>query len=128
MSSSKLAFVPSIGTITLAVAIIGVSYGASAQQAGFPWWLVVLLGLAAYSGAAEMLFVSVIAAGGAPFLAAAAGILVSLRNGVYAASVGPLLRSGWQRLLGAHLVNDETAAFARPGADRVSGAGRLTPV
>ncbi|MES6118662.1 AzlC family ABC transporter permease, partial [Cutibacterium acnes] len=50
--------------------------------------------------------------GASPWLAAAAGILVNLRNGVYGMAVSPLLPRGWRRALGAHLVNDETVAFA----------------
>jgi predicted branched-subunit amino acid permease len=98
--------------ICVTVALIGVSYGVTATAAGFPAWQVVALAVTVLGASSELLFVGLVAVGAAPLVAAAAGLLVNVRNSAYGMAVGPLLRSGPQRLFGAHLVNDETAALA----------------
>ncbi|QTX05895.1 AzlC family ABC transporter permease [Agromyces archimandritae] len=99
--------------IGLAVALVAVSYGALAAGAGFPLWLVVIVAASVLAGASELLFVSVVAAGGAPLVAALAGILVNVRNGIYAYSAGAFLRGGPSLALAAHVVNDESVALAQ---------------
>lgn len=98
--------------VSAAVAVIGVSYGASAHAIGFPVWAIALVAASVLSATAELLFVSLLAAGAAPLVAAASGILAGLRNGVYGISVASVMGSRRERIIGAHLVNDETAAFA----------------
>ncbi|TNU74131.1 branched-chain amino acid ABC transporter permease [Miniimonas arenae] len=98
--------------MSLAVALVGVTYGVTGVSAGFAAWQLLLLALTVLAGSAELLFVGLVGAGASPWLAAAAGILVNLRNSVYGMAVSPLLPRGWRRALGAHLVNDETVAFA----------------
>lgn len=99
--------------IGLAVLLVAVSYGALAASAGFPTWLVVLVAASVLAGASELLFVAVVASGGAALVAALAGILVNVRNGVYGYSAGSFLRGGPALALAAHLVNDESVALAQ---------------
>lgn len=98
--------------ISCSVLVIGVSYGAAAQSAGLAWWQLTLLAVAVLAGSAEFVFVGIIAAGGAPLLAALAGLLVNARHIAYSLSVARLLGRGRGRFLGAHLINDESVAVA----------------
>lgn len=104
-----------IALVSLSVAVIGVSYGLGATGAGLPLWQVLLLAVAVFGASAEILFVGVIAAGGAPLAAAAAALLVNARALPYGLAVGRFLPRGPLRLLGAHLANDETVALALTG-------------
>lgn len=103
--------------VMLPLVAMGLSYGAVSGSAGFPWWQTLVLAVGALSGAAELTFVGVIAAGGAPALAVLAGLLVNSRNFAFGLAVGPYVPGGWRRLAAAHLVNDETTAFSRSFGD-----------
>lgn len=98
------------------ILFVALSYGAISQAAGFPLWQTLLLAALALGGAAELTFVGVIAAGGAPVLAVLGGLLVNARNFAFGLSIGQYAPSGWRSLLAAHLANDETTAFGRAGA------------
>lgn len=102
--------------VAASVAVIGVSYGLGATAAGFPLWQVLMLAVAVFGASAEILFVGIVAAGGAPLAAAAAALLVNARALPYGLAVGRFLPRGPLRLLGAHLANDETVAMALTGA------------
>jgi predicted branched-subunit amino acid permease len=102
----------SIGLVCVADAFVGLAFGAVTTGAGLPVWLPVVLSLAVFGGAAQFLFVGVVGAGGSPFAAAAGGLLVNSRLLPLGLAVGDLLGPGWlRRLVGAHLVTDETVAF-----------------
>jgi predicted branched-subunit amino acid permease len=102
----------SIGLVCLADAFVGLAFGAITTGAGLPVWLPVVLSLAVIGGAAQFLFVGVVGAGGSPFAAAAGGLLINSRLLPLGLAVGDLLGPGWlRRLIGAHLVTDETVAF-----------------
>ncbi|MFC5677101.1 AzlC family ABC transporter permease [Aeromicrobium endophyticum] len=99
--------------IGAAVAVVGVAYGTAAAAAGVPGWLIVLTAVTALGASAELLFIAVIAAGGLPLVAAGAALIVNVRNILYGLSVGAFLPRGpLARPLHAHLVNDESVAFA----------------
>ncbi|WP_231727584.1 MULTISPECIES: AzlC family ABC transporter permease [unclassified Rathayibacter] len=104
--------------MSISVAVVGVSYGLSAAGVGFPLWQILLLAVAVFGASAEILFVGVIAAGGAPLAAAFAALLVNARALPYGMTVGTFLPRGVLRLLGAHLANDETVALAMSGETR----------
>jgi 4-azaleucine resistance transporter AzlC len=98
--------------VCAAVGMIGLSYGATAVAAGFPLWLPVILGALVLAAGSEFLFVGIIGAGGSPIAAVLAGLLVNSRHIPYGLSVPDVLGSGWRRLLGVHLMNDETVVMA----------------
>jgi len=98
--------------VCVADALVGVAFGAITVGSGLPLWLPVLLSVLAFAGAAQFLFVGVVAAGGSPLGAAAAGILVNVRLVPLGLAVGDVLGGSWlRRVVGAHLLVDETAAF-----------------
>ncbi|MBH0777086.1 AzlC family ABC transporter permease [Nocardia bovistercoris] len=101
-----------IAAVLAAVTMIGISYGATAIGYGFPLWLPVALGVVVLAGGAEFLFLGILAAGGNPFAAVAAGLIVNARHLPYGLSLPAVTGSGPRRLLGTHVMNDESVAVA----------------
>lgn len=101
-----------IAAVCLAVGVIGVSYGTTAVASGFPVWLPVLLSTVVLAGGAEFLFLGIVAAGGSPIAAVLAGLLVNARHLPYGLSVPDVVGTGWRRLIGVHVMNDEAVAMA----------------
>lgn len=108
-----------IALICASVAMVGISYGASAAAAGFPLWLPAVTGALVLAGSSEFLFVGIIAAGGNPFAAVAAGLLVNARHVPYGLAVPEVIEPGWRRVLGTHLMNDESVVLALSQPDLV---------
>lgn len=113
------AAIRSIAVICLSVLVIGMSYGATAHDVGLVWWQALAIATVVLAGSSEFVFLGVLAAGGAPVLGAVAGLLVNSRNFGYGLAVGHHLPRGWRLLLGAHLINDESAAVASSEKDPV---------
>src|SRR6516162_3904249 len=107
-----------IALACLAVWFIGLSYGAIAVTSGFPLWVPAAQSVLVLAGASEFLFVGIVAAGGSPIAAALAGLLVNSRHLPYGLALpdiaGPPGVTGqrWGRLLGTHVMNDESVVFA----------------
>lgn len=105
----------------VAVWLFGLSYGAIAVTDGLPAWLPAAASLLVIAGSSELLFVGVVAAGGSPIAAALAGLLVNARHLPYGLALPDgLLGGGWRRLLGTHLMNDESVVFALAAPDAAS--------
>ena len=66
-----------VGAATL---LVGASFGAITIGAGLPWYLPSLLSVVVFAGAAQFMFVGIIAAGGSPLAATVAGLVVNLRH------------------------------------------------
>ncbi|WP_437114529.1 AzlC family ABC transporter permease [Streptomyces glaucescens] len=112
--------------------VVGVSFGAISVAGGLPVWAPVVMSLVVYAGSAQFSAVGLLLAGSAPLAAAATGLLLNTRLAAYGLAVADVIGRGRAaRLLGAHLVTDETVAFAlaQPGPERrrtafwVSGLG-----
>ncbi len=101
-----------IALTCLAVWFIGLSYGAIAVASGFPLWVPAVQSLLVLAGASEFLFIGIVAAGGNPIAAALAGILVNARHVPYSLALPDITGRGWRRLLGTHVMNDESVVFA----------------
>jgi len=101
-----------VGLTCLAVFFIGLSYGAVAVASGFPLWVPAAQSLLVLAGASEFLFIGIVAAGGNPIAAALAGMLVNARHLPYGLALPPgVTGRGWRRLLGTHVMNDESVVF-----------------
>ncbi|MFJ4688040.1 AzlC family ABC transporter permease [Streptomyces sp. NPDC088789] len=118
--------------VWLASGVVGVSFGAISVAGGLPVWVPVVMSLVVYAGSAQFSAVGVLLAGGGPVAAAATGLLLNTRTVAFGLAVADVLGRGRvARLLGAHLVTDETVAFALaqqdPGRRRaafwISGLG-----
>jgi len=103
-----------IALACLAVWVIGLSYGAIAVASGFPVWFPAAQGTLVLAGASEFLFIGLVAAGGNPIAAALAGLLVNARHLPYGLALPDVTGRGrgWRRMLGAHVMNDESVVFA----------------
>lgn len=102
-----------IALVCLAVAIVGVSFGALTVGSGLPLWLPMLLSVVVFAGAAQFMFVGILAAGGNPIAALIAGLLVNTRHIPFGFAIGAVIDGGWtRRLFGSHLMVDESVAFA----------------
>jgi 4-azaleucine resistance transporter AzlC len=100
--------------LAAAVGVVGASFGALAGAAGVPFPIMVGLSVLVFAGAAQFLVVAVVAAGGNPFAAVAAGLLMNARHVPYGLAIGGNIGDGWPaRLLGAHILVDESVAFSR---------------
>ncbi|MFE9443310.1 AzlC family ABC transporter permease [Streptomyces sp. NPDC006602] len=99
--------------IWLAGGIVGVSFGAIAVTGGLPVWVPVVMSVVVYAGASQFSAVGVLLAGGGPVAAAATGLLLNTRTAAFSLAIADTIGRGrLARLFGAHLVTDETAAFA----------------
>lgn len=107
--------------VSVAVLVTGVSYGATATAAGFPAWLPPVLAIVVLAGSAEFLYVGILAAGGGVAAAVVAALLVNARHLPYGMATRDLVGSGWRRLIGAHLMNDESVALGLGAPDRARG-------
>lgn len=93
--------------------MFGASFGAVSVGSGLSVAQTMLLSLVMFSGASQFAFAGVVAAGGSPYAAIPAALLLGVRNAFYGVPLTSVLRpSGWRRLLTAHLVIDETTAMA----------------
>jgi branched chain amino acid efflux pump len=100
--------------LAAAIALVGMSFGALAAAAGVPPVLTVAMSLLVFAGGSQFLVVAVVAAGGSPFAAVLAGLLLNARHLPFGLAVGGAVGSGWAaRLVGAHILIDESVAFAR---------------
>ncbi|MEI5102252.1 AzlC family ABC transporter permease [Streptomyces sp. PmtG] len=121
-----------IGLVLLADTVVGVSFGAIAVAGGLPVWVPVTMSLLVYAGSAQFSAVAILTSGGGAAAAAATGLLLNTRTAAFSLAVADSIGRSWPaRLVGAHLVTDETAAFvlAQPDPARrraafwISGLG-----
>ncbi|GAA4482163.1 AzlC family ABC transporter permease [Rhodococcus olei] len=101
----------------LADGLVGVSYGAIAVGLGFAPWVPVLMSVVVLAGASEFLFVGIVATGGSLLAALIGGLLVNARHLPFGLALGGVAGRGWRRILGSHLLNDESAVFALGQSD-----------
>ncbi len=120
MGKVDRALVRDVAAIAAAAGVIGVSFGAIAVAAGLPVWIASLMSMLVFAGGAQFMFVGIVAGGGSPVAAVLAGLLLNARHLPFGMVVSDLLGRTWPlRLLGAHLMVDESVAFALAQRDPV---------
>lgn len=98
--------------------MVGISFGALAVAAGVGSWLAIGMSLLVFAGGAQFLAVAVMASGGAAGAAVAGGLLLNARHLPFGLAVSEAVGRSWPaRLVGAHLLVDETVAFATAQPD-----------
>ena len=127
-----------VGLVCLADGIVGVSFGATSVGGGLAWWVPVALSVLVFAGGSQIAAVGVVLAGGSPLAAVVAGAVLNTRLLPYGFAVadvvgdagaggaggghrGRLLAGRWaRRLVGTHVITDESVAFAlrQPDAAR----------
>jgi 4-azaleucine resistance transporter AzlC len=99
--------------LAAAVAMVGASFGTIAVATGLPWWMPSVMSVLVFAGGAQFLAVGVIAAGGSPIAAVLGGLVLNARHLPFGLAVGDAIgHSRLARLVGSHLLVDETVAFA----------------
>lgn len=111
--------------LALAMALVGLAYGALAVGAGLPVWLAPLLGVIVLAGSAEMLYVGLATATSA-WLALPAALVINIRHIPYGMAMRPYLGRGWGRAWRAHVINDESVAFALAEKDGEAASRTFT--
>lgn len=116
-----------VGLVCLADGIVAVSFGATSVSGGLAWWVPVALSLLVFAGGAQIAAVGVVLAGGSPFAAVLAGAVLNTRLLPYGFAVADIFGEtniatanglaerwvrGLRRLVGTHLITDESVAFA----------------
>ena len=103
--------IKAIVLVCLAVGVVGMSYGSLAMAYGFPLWVPFVLSLTVLAGASEFMFIGIVASGGNPLAAAAAGLLVNARHVPFGVTVRELVGKRGLSFLGCHIMNDESVVF-----------------
>jgi 4-azaleucine resistance transporter AzlC len=102
-----------VTAVAAGAAVNGASFGAITVAAGSPWWMPVLMSVVIFAGGAQFIAVGIVAAGGSPTAAVLAGLVLNVRHLPFGLAVGDVLGRSWfGRLVGSHLMIDETVAFA----------------
>jgi predicted branched-subunit amino acid permease len=102
-----------IGLVALADGVVGLSFGAIAVSGGQPSWVPLAMSTAVFAGGAQFAALYIVLGGGAPAAAALAGLVLNTRLLPFGFAVADVLDLRWPaRLLGSHLVVDESVAFA----------------
>src|SRR3974390_2428379 len=108
-----------VGLVCVADGIVGVSFGAAAAAGGLPWWVPIAMSLLVFAGGSQIAAVGVVLAGGSPVAAVAAGAGLNTRLFPYGLAVADVMTSEYGlvrrwlvRLIGTHLITDESVAFA----------------
>ena len=100
-------------SLSVAVGLYGISFGALAVAAGFTVLQACALSALMFTGGSQFAFVGVVGGGGSLGAATAAASLLGLRNAVYGVQLNAMLRPrGWRRFVHAHLTIDESMATA----------------
>jgi 4-azaleucine resistance transporter AzlC len=101
-----------IALVCVADALVGLSFGAISVSGGLPGWVPIALSLTVFAGGAQFAAVGAVLAGGGVASGVVAGLVLNARLLPFGIAVADVLGRRWPgRLLGAHLVVDESVAF-----------------
>jgi predicted branched-subunit amino acid permease len=101
-----------------AVTVVGASFGAIAVAAGLPWWMPSALSVLVFAGGSQFMVVGVIATGGGIVAAVLGALVLNIRHLPFGLAIGDILGRSWPaRLIGSHLMIDESVAFAMAQRD-----------
>ena len=110
--------------VSLAVGVIGVTFGVFADAAGFDLAQIVVMSALVFTGASQFAAAGVIDDGGSGGAAVGSALLLAVRNALYGPVVRRALPVGLAGRLGAaHFVIDETTAMAVAQTDRRQASG-----
>jgi 4-azaleucine resistance transporter AzlC len=106
-----------VGALAAATLAVGASFGAITIAYGLPAWVPVVMSVLIFAGGAQFLAVGLLAAGN-PIAAVLAGLLLNARHLPFGLAVADTIGPRWRdRLVGSHIMTDETVAFALAESD-----------
>lgn len=111
-------------TISVAVGLVGVSFGALAPAAGLSPVTTMAMSMLVFAGGAQLLVTGVLAAGGGIWAAVVAGLVLNLRHLPFGLALARHIGGGWSRIPGAHVITDESTAFVLARTDGEPGRAR----
>jgi predicted branched-subunit amino acid permease len=101
-----------VALVCLADGIVGMSFGATSVGGHLAWWVPVALSVLVFAGGSQIAAVGVVLAGGSPVAAVLAGAVLNTRLFPYGLAVADVVDGPWwRRLLGTHVITDESVAF-----------------
>jgi 4-azaleucine resistance transporter AzlC len=102
-----------IALVCVADGVVGASFGAVAVSGGQAPWVPVAMSLLVFAGGAQFAALGVVLAGGSPIAAVVAGLVLNARLLPFGFAVAEVLGGRLPvRLLGPHVMVDESVAFA----------------
>lgn len=105
--------VTDIALVVVADVVVGASFGAIATSGGLPLWQPVVMSLLVFAGGAQFAAVGAVLAGGSATAGMVAGLVLNARLLPFGIAVADVLGRRWRtRLAGAHVITDESVAFA----------------
>ncbi|MGW4891870.1 AzlC family ABC transporter permease [Kitasatospora sp. NPDC004240] len=108
-----------IALVCLADALVGASFGAISLSGGLPAWVPIAMSVLVFAGGSQFAAVGVVLAGGGAAAAVLTGLVLNARLLPFGLTVADALGPRrWQRLVGAHLITDESVAFTLLQRDR----------
>jgi len=111
--------VRNVSPIALTAFVTGASFGAIAVAAHIPVALVCAMSLLIFAGGSQFMVVGIVAAGGSPIAAVFAGLLLNARHLPFGLAIGDVLGKRLAtRIIGSHILIDESVAFALAQGDR----------
>ncbi|MEV4507506.1 AzlC family ABC transporter permease [Dactylosporangium sp. NPDC049525] len=110
-----------VGALCAAAIVVGLSFGAIATAAGLPLSQIVVMSAFVYAGGAQFLAVGLVSAGGTALAIVLAGLLLNARHLPFGLAIGneTLGEARWRRIVGSHILTDESVAFALAQDDPV---------
>lgn len=100
-------------SVSFAVALYGLSFGALSVASGLTFWQTVALSALMFTGGSQFALIGVLASGGSPATAFTGATLLSVRNTIYAVQLKALLNpTGFARYGAAQVTIDESMAVA----------------
>jgi predicted branched-subunit amino acid permease len=100
-------------SVSFAVGLYGIAFGAAGITAGFSILQTCLLSLLTFSGASQFAVVGVMGAGGSAISGIATASLLGIRNTLYGLRMAPLLKvRGWKKVAAAQITIDESTGVA----------------
>jgi 4-azaleucine resistance transporter AzlC len=113
------ALLRNVSPIALTAFVTGASFGAIAVAAHIPVALVCAMSLLIFAGGSQFMVVGIVAAGGSPIAAVLAGLLLNARHLPFGLAIGDVLGEKLgRRIIGSHILIDESVAFAMAQGDR----------
>jgi predicted branched-subunit amino acid permease len=106
----------------VATSAYGLSYGALGTSAGLSVLQTCALSVLMFTGGSQFALIGVLGGGGNAVSGSASAVLLGARNSLYGARLAPVLGlRGPARLVGAHLVMDESTAVALGSEELAEG-------